>query len=89
MLLRWRIIVASLMVVNLVRASDDDYLEVPTFLITTTASNESPQRSERSYNAQVQSLLEAVPGVPAIDYPVYSNVPLTGFTCYGKFYGGK
>ena len=91
MLLRWRIMVASLMTMNSIGASDD-YVEVPTFLISNisnSATNESLQRRERSYNSRYQSLLDAVPGVPAIDYPVYSNVPLTGFNCYGKNFGGK
>ena len=88
MLLRWRIMVASLMTMNSIGASDD-YVEVPTFLITNSARNGSLQRSERSYNSRHQSLLDAVPGVPEIDYPVYSNVPLTGFNCYGKNFGGK
>ena len=89
MLLRRGIMVATIMAVNSFGASVDAYVEVPTFLITTTARNESPQRIERSYSAQIQAFLETVPGVPAIDYPVYSGVPLTDFTCYGKFYGGK
>ena len=80
--------VASLMTMNSIGASDD-YVEVPTFLITNSARSESLQRSERSYNSRHQSLLDAVPGVPAMDYPVYSNVPLTGFNCYGKNFGGK
>ena len=80
----WDITVTAILVANSVDASD--YVEVPTFLRTT--SNDSPQRRERSYNAQLQALLEALPGVPGIDYPVYST-PLTGFSCYGKFYGGE
>ena len=76
------------MTVNSIGATED-YMEVPSFLKTTTAGKKYTLRSERTYSAHQRALLEAVPGVPAVDYPVYSNVPLTSFTCYGKFYGGK
>ena len=80
----WDVTVAAILVANSVEASD--YATVPTFL--RTPSNDPPQRRERSYNAQLQALLKAVPGVPGVDYPIYS-MPHTGFSCYGKFYGGE
>merc|ERR1719312_1636193 len=35
------------------------------------------------------SLEESIPGVPGQDYPIYSTVPDTGFTCDGQVEGGK
>jgi len=34
-------------------------------------------------------LIESVPGVPGEDYPIYAEVPDTGFTCDGQVEGGK
>jgi hypothetical protein len=34
-------------------------------------------------------LVDSVPGVPGEDYPVYSAVPDTGFSCEGRVQGGK
>ena len=34
-------------------------------------------------------LIESVPGVPGEDYPIYAEVPNTGFTCDGQVEGGK
>ena len=30
------------------------------------------------------SLEESIPGVPGVDYPVYAEVPDTGFSCDGR-----
>ncbi len=30
------------------------------------------------------SLEDSIPGVPGTDYPIYAQIPETGFTCEGK-----
>ena len=40
-------------------------------------------------DASEEMLLESVPGVPNIDYPVLAYVPQTEFSCQGKVSGGK
>merc|ERR1711970_1073955 len=35
------------------------------------------------------SLEESIPGTPGVDYPVYAEVPDTGFSCDGQVEGGK
>ena len=34
-------------------------------------------------------LEKAVPGIPGEDYPIYSEVPESGFSCEGQVDGGK
>ena len=34
-------------------------------------------------------LEKAVPGVPGEDYPIYAEVPESGFSCDGQVDGGK
>ena len=34
-------------------------------------------------------LIESVPGVPGEDYPIYAEVPDTGFSCDGQVEGGE
>ena len=40
-------------------------------------------------HAGLDWLIESVPGVPGEDYPIYAEVPDTGFTCDGQVEGGK
>ena len=40
-------------------------------------------------NMNLKMLMNAVPGVPGEDYPIYSEVPDTDFSCDGKVAGGK
>ena len=35
------------------------------------------------------ALASNIPGVPGEDYPIYAEVPDTGFTCDGQVEGGK
>ena len=37
----------------------------------------------------VGDLSETIPGVAGEDYPIYAEVPDTGFTCDGQVEGGK
>ena len=35
------------------------------------------------------ALGNSIPGVPGEDYPIYAEVPETGFSCEGQVDGGK
>ena len=37
----------------------------------------------------LKMLMSAVPGTPGQDYPIYSQVPETDFSCEGRIFGGK
>ena len=34
-------------------------------------------------------LRESIPGEPAVDYPIFSEVQTTSFSCKDRVYGGK
>ena len=37
----------------------------------------------------LKMLRGSVPGIPGEDYPIYATVPVTGFDCQGRVFGGK
>ena len=40
-------------------------------------------------NPELDALAANIPGVPGEDYPIYSEVPESGFVCDGQVDGGK
>ena len=44
---------------------------------------------EAAADPNLAMLEKAVPGIPGEDYPIYSEVPESGFTCDGQVDGGK
>ena len=40
-------------------------------------------------DAELAALSSNIPGVPGEDYPIYGEVPESGFTCDGQVDGGK
>ena len=36
----------------------------------------------------LQWLRDSIPGEPGIDYPIFSSVQQTGFSCDGRVFGG-
>ena len=40
-------------------------------------------------SAELDALAANIPGVPGEDYPIYSEVPESGFVCDGQVDGGK
>ena len=37
----------------------------------------------------LKMLMASVPGVPGDDYPIFTDIPVTGFECRDKIFGGK
>ncbi len=37
----------------------------------------------------LQWLRDSIPGEPGVDYPIFSSVEDTGFSCEGKVFGGE
>ena len=40
-------------------------------------------------DAELEALSANIPGVPGEDYPIYAEVPESGFSCDGQVDGGK
>ena len=37
----------------------------------------------------LQWLRDSIPGEPGVDYPIFSSVEETGFSCEGRIFGGR
>merc|ERR1712025_261750 len=63
---------------------------IPIILVTWTAMVQGQQQyaGEASDAAAEGGLEVNIPGIPGEDYPIYSDVPETGFTCEGRVEGG-
>ena len=44
---------------------------------------------ERTAADPLKMLMNAVPGIPGEDYPIYAEAPETGFECEGQVIGGN
>ena len=52
------------------------------------ASDEVPVYNVAGDDAALAALGNSIPGVPGEDYPIYSEVPESGFSCQGQVDGG-
>ncbi len=44
---------------------------------------------EKPGDDPLQWLRDSIPGEPGVDYPIFSAVEDTGFSCEGKVFGGE
>lgn len=44
---------------------------------------------EKEGDDPLQWLRDSIPGEPGVDYPIFSAVEQTSFSCEGKVFGGK
>ena len=44
---------------------------------------------EKEGDDPLQWLRDSIPGEPGVDYPIFSAVEQTSFSCDGKVFGGK
>ena len=44
---------------------------------------------EKEGDDPLQWLRDSIPGEPGVDYPIFSSVEETSFSCEGKVFGGK
>ena len=47
------------------------------------------QSVEKEGDDPLQWLRDSIPGEPGVDYPIFSVVEETAFSCEGKVFGGK
>ena len=47
------------------------------------------KKPESRKRSALAALGNSIPGVPGEDYPIYAEVPETGFSCEGQVDGGK
>ena len=59
------------------------------FLFSGLAIIVSTSAVENPGDDPLQWLRDSIPGEPGVDYPIFSAVEQTAFSCDGKVFGGK